>query len=47
MIFRKWTGRIRTTDADTYIQYIRDTVGDEYAAGEHHEHAVKLGIELA
>src|SRR5688500_2126695 len=32
MIFRKWTGRIRTADADTYIQYIRDTGGDEYAA---------------
>ena len=34
MIFRKWTGRIRTTDADTYIQYSRDTGGDEYAATE-------------
>ena len=34
MIFRKWTGRIRTTDADNYIQYIRDTGGDEYAATE-------------
>ena len=34
MIFRKWTGRIRTREADEYVQYIRDTGGSHYAQTE-------------
>ena len=32
MIFRKWRGRIRTTDRDDYVAYIRATGLDDYAA---------------
>lgn len=34
MIFRKWSGRIRTADAQTYVQYIRDTGAAHYAETE-------------
>ncbi len=30
MIFRKWTGRIRTADQAEYIAYIERTSGDHY-----------------
>jgi heme-degrading monooxygenase HmoA len=30
MIFRKWSGRIRTADTEEYVQYIRDTGGAHY-----------------
>ena len=31
MIFRKWTGRIRTADRDRYVAYIVDTGLADYA----------------
>jgi heme-degrading monooxygenase HmoA len=34
MIFRKWSGRIRTADTNEYVQYIRDTGGAHYAETE-------------
>jgi heme-degrading monooxygenase HmoA len=32
MIFRKWTGRIRVSDRDTYVAYIQATGGAHYTA---------------
>jgi heme-degrading monooxygenase HmoA len=34
MIFRKWTGRIRTAQADAYVRYVQETGGEHYAATE-------------
>jgi heme-degrading monooxygenase HmoA len=31
MIFRKWTGRIRTADTAAYLDYVLATGGDDYA----------------
>ena len=32
MIFRKWTGRIRTADSSTYVDYVAATGAAHYAA---------------
>jgi heme-degrading monooxygenase HmoA len=34
LILRRWTGRIRTRDADAYVTYIIETGGAEYRAVE-------------
>lgn len=34
MIFRKWSGRVRTAQADDYIRYVQETGGAHYAATE-------------
>ena len=34
MIFRKWTGRIRTAQADEYVRYVQETGGAHYAGTE-------------
>ncbi|HET8692347.1 MAG TPA: hypothetical protein VFM30_09490 [Steroidobacteraceae bacterium] len=34
MIFRKWTGRIRTAQADEYVRYVEETGGHHYASTE-------------
>jgi heme-degrading monooxygenase HmoA len=32
MIFRKWTGRIRTEQAQDYVAYVEETGASDYAA---------------
>ena len=41
MIFRKWSGRIRTAQADEYVRYVEETGGAHYA-----ETAGNLGYQI-